>query len=62
MGVCHIDGDDDDDDVDEGVGGLTDVGCQLFIMAGRDLASGPIFRIDDIYPNYEDAMMWIAMQ
>ena len=30
-------------------------------MAGRDLASGPIFRIDDIYPNYEEAMMRMVM-
>ena len=30
-------------------------------MAGRDLASGPIFRIDDIYPNYEEAVMRMVM-
>ena len=30
-------------------------------MARRDLASGPIFRIDDIYPNYEEAMMRMVM-
>ena len=30
-------------------------------MARRDLASGPIFRIDDIYPNYEEAVMRMVM-